>query len=283
VYSVNNAKQSQQTFRVEYGEHGWHANPEQDVGHVSCSLRRVYLGRLIAPTTLQGSHGQGLPPLGSPFASHPSGQGGHRGTLQITPSTCKWRVTDGSICGEIITRPSVPQHLAKHGIVHLRSDTLIECRWCPNGSTRIKRKGIVRHVREVHLHLKRQHTSTASANGLNSVSEVAEQSDDAGLNTEDHAQGYRHARPPRKRKANPQTTRTSRRRAFVMEPDPERASVASNEGKGRAVEVEAGTQPLGRTHNSGAIVGDSEGVFPDTVTAMGTRFPHSILQLLTKF
>ncbi|KAF8845894.1 hypothetical protein BDN67DRAFT_998928 [Paxillus ammoniavirescens] len=232
-----------QNLRIEYGEHGWHVNPEQGVGH--------------------GSHGQGLPPLDPLFASHSSGQGGHRGTLQVTPSTCEWRTTDGSICGEIITRPTVPQHLAKHGIVDLRSDMPIGCLWCPNGSKIIKRKGIVRHVREVHLHLKRQHTSTASGNGLKayevpSALDVTEQSDHPGLNTEDHAQGYRDARPPRKRTANgPQTTCTSKRHTVGVEvPD--------------MLRPKARTHPLRRTHKIGAIVGsaDSESEFPDIVTTM---------------
>ncbi|KIK75371.1 hypothetical protein PAXRUDRAFT_493302 [Paxillus rubicundulus Ve08.2h10] len=232
-----------QTSRIEHDLHGWHINPEQDVAHTNNNIplsastslspaEHYGLPQTIshatfralghtphlnssgpdtqlppAPTISQGSRGQGLPQIDLFFASHPAGRDGHRGTLVISSSTCGWRSTDGSICGRIITRPTVPQHLAEHGIANLRSNMPIQCWWCPNKSKKIKRKGIVRHVREVHLHLTRPLASTASVNvpgayQMHSVLDVTKQPPEADLNAEDHTQGYQEARPSCKRTGN---------------------------------------------------------------------------------
>ncbi|KAF9235358.1 hypothetical protein BU15DRAFT_78106 [Melanogaster broomeanus] len=74
-------------------------------------------------------------------------------------TVCGWRLRDGSICGGPITKRTVPEHLAvHHGIKKIASYQLIACRWCPDGSDLIKRESIVRHVREVHLRLRRSAT-----------------------------------------------------------------------------------------------------------------------------
>ncbi|KIK76742.1 hypothetical protein PAXRUDRAFT_413549 [Paxillus rubicundulus Ve08.2h10] len=107
-----------------------------------------------APTTLQGSHVLGLLPQDPISVSDPAGE---------AALTCKWRATNGSICGASITGSTVPQHLVQHGITKLSFDTLIECHWCPNGSKPMKRESIVRHVRGVHLHLTRKSAHRQSA------------------------------------------------------------------------------------------------------------------------
>ena len=69
---------------------------------------------------------------------------------------CEWKDGDGAVCGELITSASVPEHLIKHGIEKLPRGHLTTCHWV--GCKRKKpmnRESIVRHTREVHLHLRR--------------------------------------------------------------------------------------------------------------------------------
>ncbi|KAF9230456.1 hypothetical protein BU15DRAFT_69182 [Melanogaster broomeanus] len=62
---------------------------------------------------------------------------------------CGWRVTDSSICGELITRDTLPDHLVAHGIVDMAHDEPVTCRWCREGRKPMKRESIVRHIREI--------------------------------------------------------------------------------------------------------------------------------------
>ncbi|KAF9235353.1 hypothetical protein BU15DRAFT_64938 [Melanogaster broomeanus] len=71
---------------------------------------------------------------------------------------CGWRGTDGSICGERVSRKTVPKHLVVHGITRMSYDVSVTCRWCPDGSAPMNRESIVRHFREVHLRLPRANT-----------------------------------------------------------------------------------------------------------------------------
>ncbi|KAF9222387.1 hypothetical protein BS17DRAFT_783637 [Gyrodon lividus] len=80
------------------------------------------------------------------------------GQLSETPHECGWREEDGSICGKSISRTTVPQHLTVHQITDMASNVPIICRWCRDGRKPIKRESIVRHMREVHLHVRRATT-----------------------------------------------------------------------------------------------------------------------------
>ncbi|KIJ08783.1 hypothetical protein PAXINDRAFT_102444 [Paxillus involutus ATCC 200175] len=151
------------------------------------------LGLLPVPTTSQDGHGLGPPQL-DPLPSQGGRQGAHRlgGIVNRTPSTtrsltyplhhsspypnmqagpyghssettphkCGWRATDGSTCKGSITGVTIPEHLVQHGITDMAYSVRIQCRWCPDGKKPIKRESIVRHVREVHMLLKRPSTST---------------------------------------------------------------------------------------------------------------------------
>ncbi|KIK76067.1 hypothetical protein PAXRUDRAFT_835470 [Paxillus rubicundulus Ve08.2h10] len=148
-----------------------------------------------ALTSSQGSHDLGLPQSDPLLPSHATRQGTHQvihPTRSMTHPTdnsspypnikrqshvnssetpthqCGWREADESVCGGSITRATVPRHLVQHGMVKLRSDALVTCRWCPDGTKPMNRESIVRHVLEVHLDIRRTPKSTASANGLRS-------------------------------------------------------------------------------------------------------------------
>ncbi|KAH0828981.1 hypothetical protein J3R83DRAFT_2415 [Lanmaoa asiatica] len=69
---------------------------------------------------------------------------------------CQWKDGDGTICEEVITHGSLPGHLSKHGIKNMPRDRDTNCNWV--GCRRkkpINRESIVRHIREVHLRVKR--------------------------------------------------------------------------------------------------------------------------------
>ncbi|KAF9235357.1 hypothetical protein BU15DRAFT_64944 [Melanogaster broomeanus] len=76
----------------------------------------------------------------------------------LSEKICGWRGTDGSICGERVSRKTVPKHLAVHGITKMSYNMPVICRWCPDGRVPMKRESIVRHFREVHLRLQRANT-----------------------------------------------------------------------------------------------------------------------------
>jgi hypothetical protein len=148
---------------------------------------------LHIPTHWQGRHGVGLlQPALLPSSSAPSAvhrgllQGAHRpnshrvrsrthtpystynapsSSNESFPETnphsrlCGWRSEDDSECGGVVTRQTVSQHLAAwHGIRKKASHERITCRWCPDGTDPIKRESIARHLREVHLRLRRNAT-----------------------------------------------------------------------------------------------------------------------------
>ncbi|KAF8845890.1 hypothetical protein BDN67DRAFT_960512 [Paxillus ammoniavirescens] len=149
-------------------------------------------------TISQVSHGLGRSQLDPRLPSHAARQGVHRGTANLTlrptrsmtypphnsspypnmqagpykhssetiPKKCGWRATDGSTCEGSITGATISEHLVQHGITDMAYSVRIECRWCPDGKKPIKRESIVRHVREVHMRLKRPPKSRAGSSAL---------------------------------------------------------------------------------------------------------------------
>ncbi|KIK77408.1 hypothetical protein PAXRUDRAFT_379600 [Paxillus rubicundulus Ve08.2h10] len=102
------------------------------------------------------------PPLhSSPYSKKQAGLYGH--PPETAPHRCGWRATDGSTCEGSLTGSTISEHLVQHGITDLASSVRVECRWCPDGRKAIKRESIVRHVREVHLCLKRVPTPRAGS------------------------------------------------------------------------------------------------------------------------
>lgn len=71
--------------------------------------------------------------------------------------SCEWKDRDGTVCKELITDASVPEHLIKHGIENLHRSLRTTCQWvgCHRNLKPMKRESIVRHIREVHLRLRR--------------------------------------------------------------------------------------------------------------------------------
>ncbi|KAG9312293.1 hypothetical protein JVU11DRAFT_7599 [Chiua virens] len=78
-----------------------------------------------------------------------------RRMVHAAPTTCQWQYLGMPICGEDITRESVPAHLATHGIHKMHKDRVVQCCWQGCGSF-VKRESMTRHCREVHLRLKRK-------------------------------------------------------------------------------------------------------------------------------
>lgn len=68
---------------------------------------------------------------------------------------CEW-TENGAICGHKITRANLPEHLSVHGIKNKSRNSPTTCHWagCKKRAP-MNRESIVRHIREVHLRLKR--------------------------------------------------------------------------------------------------------------------------------
>ncbi|KAF9232220.1 hypothetical protein BU15DRAFT_67655 [Melanogaster broomeanus] len=91
------------------------------------------------------------------YLSH-NAPNGQAATPAHSPDTnvyvCEWRENDGPICGKMFTTETLPVHLADHWHQRYASHEPTVCWWCRAVKT-IKRESILRHVREVHLRLKR--------------------------------------------------------------------------------------------------------------------------------
>lgn len=71
-------------------------------------------------------------------------------------SHCKWKDESGPVCEEVLTYGSLPEHLSMHGIKNMTRDSSTKCNWVGCKRKRpMNRESIVRHIREVHLGLKR--------------------------------------------------------------------------------------------------------------------------------
>ncbi|KAF8132005.1 hypothetical protein EV363DRAFT_1260609 [Boletus edulis] len=70
---------------------------------------------------------------------------------------CEWVSEDGPmpVCYQTITRKTLSMHLAEHGIRNMPRNHIVQCHWQGCGA-QMKRQGITRHVREVHMGLKRK-------------------------------------------------------------------------------------------------------------------------------
>ncbi|KAG9308164.1 WD40-repeat-containing domain protein [Chiua virens] len=72
--------------------------------------------------------------------------------------TCGWINDDGTMCAQPITTTSLSHHLTIHGANELRRDHRVSCRWTGcrlKDQTKMNRESMLRHVREVHMGLKR--------------------------------------------------------------------------------------------------------------------------------
>ncbi|KAI6038143.1 hypothetical protein EDC04DRAFT_2697461 [Pisolithus marmoratus] len=83
------------------------------------------------------------------------------------PVFCGWQNEDGEPCGERVSYVNCAEHFAAfHDIKSMAKDVEVLCRWCPlSGETKIIRKNILRHLREVHLccrRLKKQDCTDAN-------------------------------------------------------------------------------------------------------------------------
>lgn len=78
---------------------------------------------------------------------------------------CQWQSQGSLVCGQEITGEAVPKHLALHGIRNMRRDLIAQCCWGECGAS-ITRQSITRHLREVHLGLKRKTYPRASSTTL---------------------------------------------------------------------------------------------------------------------
>ncbi|KAI6095909.1 hypothetical protein F5141DRAFT_623545 [Pisolithus sp. B1] len=94
---------------------------------------------------------------GSPEADHPHAGSSMNAPVayvahdRTAPKLCGWRDVSGGTCDIPVTYDNVPHHLRTfHSIEGIAANVEIECRWCSPPKT-LKRKGMVRHCREVHL------------------------------------------------------------------------------------------------------------------------------------
>lgn len=74
-------------------------------------------------------------------------------------TTCKWVLEDGTICGKMISKGTVPKHLAEHGVHSMPRNHIVRCGW-RGCEKHLQRQGVSRHWREVHLGLKRKSHNT---------------------------------------------------------------------------------------------------------------------------
>ena len=63
---------------------------------------------------------------------------------------CGWRNKDGVICGLAINYDCRHHLSAVHGIIKLSTRTIVSCRWC-KPANKMRRGGLLRHIRETHL------------------------------------------------------------------------------------------------------------------------------------
>ncbi|KAF8557895.1 hypothetical protein OG21DRAFT_137089 [Imleria badia] len=70
--------------------------------------------------------------------------------------SCQWVREYGTLCEDKLTPVNLPMHLSKHGIHNLTRNHPTRCNWvgCKTKKT-MNRESIVRHIREVHMRLKR--------------------------------------------------------------------------------------------------------------------------------
>ena len=69
---------------------------------------------------------------------------------------CKWKDEYGTVCEEAITRGTLPGHLSEHGIKNKSRNHPTKCNWVGCKTKKpMNRESIVRHIREVHLRLRR--------------------------------------------------------------------------------------------------------------------------------
>ncbi|KAI6022208.1 hypothetical protein BKA83DRAFT_12879 [Pisolithus microcarpus] len=72
------------------------------------------------------------------------------------PKHCGWQYIGGGICDSPVTCSDLPHHLATfHGIKDIPSRDNVECRRCSPPQI-LKRKGMLRHYKEVHLNHQRR-------------------------------------------------------------------------------------------------------------------------------
>ena len=69
---------------------------------------------------------------------------------------CGWIVRDEETCGASITSANIGQHLAgRHGLVGAAYDAIIRCKW-KGCHAQLRSVSFLRHVREVHMLIKRR-------------------------------------------------------------------------------------------------------------------------------
>ncbi|KAI6046928.1 hypothetical protein EDC04DRAFT_946374 [Pisolithus marmoratus] len=80
---------------------------------------------------------------------------------------CGWRDDDGKICDMPIKYDDCANHFAAtHDIKNMARNVEVVCRWCSSkAQKKVKRKCLLRHLREVHLHYLRSEKKT-SKDGL---------------------------------------------------------------------------------------------------------------------
>ncbi|KAG9312291.1 hypothetical protein JVU11DRAFT_7597 [Chiua virens] len=69
-------------------------------------------------------------------------------------TVCQWQRLGFPTCGQAITRESLSEHLAHHGIYKMHKDIIVQCCWQGCGAF-LKRQSVTRHCREVHLRVRR--------------------------------------------------------------------------------------------------------------------------------
>lgn len=76
---------------------------------------------------------------------------------------CGWQSETGFICGGPVSSSTCLEHLATvHGMRNMVSTLMVKCGWCSDRRL-MKRENIVRHIREVHLRVRRRGSRTTAS------------------------------------------------------------------------------------------------------------------------
>ncbi|KAL4071185.1 hypothetical protein V8B97DRAFT_1964897 [Scleroderma yunnanense] len=104
-------------------------------------VQRYYQPNLYVPTGKTPPIVNNVPPTALELSTSRDG---------TVSKQCGWRDKHGTTCGVTITYQCQPHLAMAHGITKLSSNVIVSCKWC-DPDNKMRRRCILRHIREVHL------------------------------------------------------------------------------------------------------------------------------------